>query len=204
MIQIRYADLPEGLHVQPVARARRTIIYLRHGLTPAQRRASLRRARQSARMGYGPELPWAQVMLALAASRARTTLRDAMAAIRWHPVGALLLVTALMTMVVCYAMMVPVSVRIIPAPELEADPPLLNPNPVSGPVAPGDLIRLSHSPAPAVGVVNPAGLRSSPAHGPSPQGSSPGPSSSASSPSSLPPSPAPALCIRVGPLGICV
>ena len=57
MITIRYADLPEGLHARAEARGRRTVIYLRPGLTAEQRRLSLRRARQSARMGYGPRLP---------------------------------------------------------------------------------------------------------------------------------------------------
>ena len=66
MITIRYADLPEGLHAQAEAHGRRTVIYLRPGLTAEQRRLSLRRARQSARMGYGPRLPGPAVALAVA------------------------------------------------------------------------------------------------------------------------------------------
>ena len=57
MIKIRYADLPGGLHVRVEARGKDTIIYLLPGLTVAQRRAALRRARSSARMGHGPRLP---------------------------------------------------------------------------------------------------------------------------------------------------
>src|SRR5581483_11873003 len=91
LITIRYANLPEGSHAQAVARGKRTVIYLRPGLTPEQRRDSLRRARQSARMGHGPRLPASGVALALAGDTVRVTLRNLAAAVRGHPLGSLLL-----------------------------------------------------------------------------------------------------------------
>lgn len=103
MISIRYADLPEGLHAQAAMSGRRTIIYLRPGLTPQQRRHSLRRARQSARMGHGPRLPAAMVALAVAGDIAAGTLRNVGAAVRSHVLGALLLVAGTAGAVVCYA-----------------------------------------------------------------------------------------------------
>jgi hypothetical protein len=86
MVKIRYSDLPVGLHVSVVARARGTVIYLLPGLTAAQRRAALARARSGARMGQGPALPPLSLAVAIAADRTRTTLRNGAAAMRAHPV----------------------------------------------------------------------------------------------------------------------
>lgn len=85
MIKIRYADLPGGLHIRAVARGKDTIIYLLPGLTTVQRRAALRRARSSARMGHGPDLPGAGVAGAVMADGVRTTLRNVAGAMRIHP-----------------------------------------------------------------------------------------------------------------------
>jgi hypothetical protein len=86
MIKIRYAELPAGLHVTAEGDRRGTVVYLLPGLTPAQRRAALRRIRSSARMGQGPTLPAPAMAAAIAADRARTTARTCAAAMRGHPV----------------------------------------------------------------------------------------------------------------------
>ena len=80
-----------GLTRQAEAHGRRTVIYLRPGLTAEQRRLSLRRARQSARMGYGPRLPGPGVALAVARHVSAGTLRNLGAAVRRHPIGFTLL-----------------------------------------------------------------------------------------------------------------
>ena len=85
MIKIRYAELPTGLHVRAEVEGKSTVIYLLPGLTPVQRRDALARARSSARLGYGPELPWSGVAAAVAVDRIHTTLRNGLAALRAHP-----------------------------------------------------------------------------------------------------------------------
>jgi hypothetical protein len=116
MITIRYADLPEGLHARAESRGRRTIIYLRPGLTPEQRRESLRRARQSGRMGHGPRLPASGVAFAVARLTCRTTVRNAAAAGRRHPLTSALLLAVLSAAVVCYLLFVTVSIRFVVSP----------------------------------------------------------------------------------------
>jgi hypothetical protein len=103
MVKIRYADLPGGLHARAETRGRHAIIYLRPGLTPAQRREGLRRARQSARMGYGPRLPAADVEVALAVDRIRITVRNATAAVCQHPASSALLAGLFSAAVACRA-----------------------------------------------------------------------------------------------------
>jgi hypothetical protein len=116
MITIRYADLPEGLHARAESRGRRTIIYLRPGLTPEQRRESLRRARQSGRMGHGPRLSASGVAFAVARLTCRTTVRNAAAAGRRHPLTSVLLLAVLSAAVVCYLLFVTVSIRFLVSP----------------------------------------------------------------------------------------
>lgn len=116
MITIRYADLPEGTHTQAVACGKRTVIYLRPGLTPEQRRLGLRRARQSGRMGHGPRLPAAGVALAVAGDAVRGTLRRLAAAVRGHPLGSLLVAAGLAGAVLSYVLLVTVSIRFIGPP----------------------------------------------------------------------------------------
>jgi hypothetical protein len=106
MIIIRYDDLPEGLHADARSDGRRTVIYLRRGLTPEQRRLSLRRARQSARMGYGPKLSATGVALAVASDTTRGTLRNLTAAVRIHPVAAVLFTAALGMLLAAYPLLV--------------------------------------------------------------------------------------------------
>jgi hypothetical protein len=116
MITIRYADLPEGSHVQAVACGKRTVIYLRPGLTPEQRRHGLRRARQSGRMGHGPRLPATGVALAVAGDAVTGTLRKVAAAVRGHPLGSLMLAAGMAGTVLCYVLLVTVSIRFIGPP----------------------------------------------------------------------------------------
>jgi hypothetical protein len=107
MITIRYADLPEGLHAQAERRGRRTVIYLRPGLTADERRRGLRRARQSARMGYGPRLPAVGVAQAVARNVIRDTAGNLGAALRRHPLGFMALAVGLAAVVACYTLFLP-------------------------------------------------------------------------------------------------
>lgn len=130
MITIRYADLPEGLYAQAEMRGKRTIIYLRPGLTPEQRRRSLRRAMQSARMGHGPRLPAALVAVAVAGDVIAGTLRNAVAAVRTHVLGFVLLAAGTIAAVVGFTLFVMVSVRLM-LPPGGGTPALPKPHPVT-------------------------------------------------------------------------
>lgn len=68
----------------------RTIVWLRPGLTGAQRKAALRRLRQEASRGHGPSLPLPQLTVALGLDRVRSGYRNATSVIRLHPAGSLL------------------------------------------------------------------------------------------------------------------
>jgi hypothetical protein len=85
VIKIRYAELPTGLHIQTLTQGRDTVLYLLPGLTPGQRRAAIRRAQSNARVGHGPPLPPAGIVLALTLDRIRTTLGNGLGAMRMHP-----------------------------------------------------------------------------------------------------------------------
>jgi hypothetical protein len=86
MMKIRYLDLPSGLHVSATKHGRRTIIYLKPGLTPAERHAAFTRVRSSGRMGHGPELHPFGMAVAISADWIRATTRNGLAALRSHPV----------------------------------------------------------------------------------------------------------------------
>jgi hypothetical protein len=105
VIKIRYADLPGGLHARAEACGKDTIIYLLPGLTDAQRRAALHRARSSARIGHGPPLPAAGVARAVAADRVRTTLGNALAALRVHLGVSVPLVVIVVSAAIAYALL---------------------------------------------------------------------------------------------------
>ena len=78
-------------------------ISLLPGLTSRQRRAVIRRLRQEASRGCGPELPPAQLLIALFLDRVRGALRLAAGAVRLHPGTTLLpaaFVAAVMTLFV--------------------------------------------------------------------------------------------------------
>lgn len=106
MIRIRYLDLSAGMHGRAWSAGRTTTVYLRPGLTGAQRSGALRRLRQESRRGCGPRLPTGQLAVALGADWVRTAAARLIAILRLHPavalvpalllgvVAALLLVTA--------------------------------------------------------------------------------------------------------------
>jgi hypothetical protein len=73
-------------------------IYLLPGLTGGQRRAVIRRLRQEASRGCGPELPLPQLVIALLLDRVRGALGLAAAALRLHP-GTTLLPAAFVAVV---------------------------------------------------------------------------------------------------------
>jgi hypothetical protein len=212
MITIRYAALPEGFHAQAEAHGRRTVIYLRPGLTAEQRRLSLRRARQSARMGYGPRLPGPGVALAVARHVAGGTLRNLAAAVRGHPIGFLLLSASLAALATCYAYFVTVSVRLVldppqapPGRYLPARLPPAAVAPRRGPVtrpgpaapAPGHAGRAR----PGTPRDSPAGHRLTPGPGPAAR---PSPSAVPAATPAPPASPSPGTCVTVGPVRVCV
>jgi len=213
MITIRYTDLPEGLHAQAERQGRRTVIYLRPGLTAEQRRLGLRRARQSARMGYGPRLPAAGVVQAVARDSIRGTLGTMGAVLRRHPLGSILLAAGLAAVLSSYALFVTGSIRLVlhtsPGHAGSAGPypavahPRANPGPGGYPApAPPGSSWPSPAPASSRGNGPAAGTLATPP-GPAPSDTAslaPGPSSSAPSAS---PSPR-ELCLIIGPLGVCV
>jgi len=89
VIRIRYRDMSAGLHGKAVRTGSCTTVYLRPGLTEAQRAAVLRRLRQEASRGCGPRLPSGQLAAAAAADRARSAVRQVLAVIRLHPATTL-------------------------------------------------------------------------------------------------------------------
>jgi hypothetical protein len=86
MVKIRYSELPSGLHVSAIRHGRRAVIYLKPGLTPAERHAALIRVRSSGRMGHGPQLHPFGLAVAIGTDWVRTTTRNGLAAVRGHPV----------------------------------------------------------------------------------------------------------------------
>jgi hypothetical protein len=65
-------------------------VYLLPGMTRRQRNAVLRRLRMEASRGYGPALPLAELVFALAVDRVRTGLRITVGVVRLHPSRTLL------------------------------------------------------------------------------------------------------------------
>jgi hypothetical protein len=110
VIRIRYQDLSAGMHGKAERSGDRTTVYLRPGLTAAQRSAVLRRLRQEARRDCGPSLPYAQLAIALTADRARSAAGQLFAILRLHP-GAIL-APALVLGVVAGLLMI----AVVPAP----------------------------------------------------------------------------------------
>jgi hypothetical protein len=192
MITIRYADLPEGLHARAEAHGRRTVIYLRPGLTAEQRRLSLRRARQSARMGYGPRLPGPGVAPAMARHVSAGTLLNLGAAVRRHPIVFMLLSAGFAGLVLSYALFVTVSVRL-----------MLDPVPVH-------TVARSPLPAPRPTHAHHGTPRVAAAHdrrAPGPGRTTQAPPPSAAVTPSPAPSPSPSrrsVCVTVGPVGVCL
>ena len=220
MITIRYADLPEGLHARAEAHGRRTVIYLRPGLTAEQRRLSLRRARHSARMGYGPRLPGPGVALAVSRHVSAGTLRNLGAAVRRHPIGFMLLSAGFAGLMLFYALFVTVSVRLIldpgqgPAAVRGSLPAWVVPATTApregGAARPGQAVPVPRHPNGHQGTLRVADEHHrAPGPGPTAQ-APPAPSPTASPvPSPRPTSPSPpplrpSVCVTVGPVGVCL
>ncbi len=233
MIKIRYADLPEGSHVEVRSDGVKTVIYLTNALSPEQRRAALGKARQAARVGRSAPLPLAQLALALFMDKIRTTFRAAIAAARVHPVGFAVPAAIIVTAVVLYTFVTSVTIHIGHPPQADGRGPgggsgLRGSSPTS-PASP------SGSPQPGASASYAAGGQSGSRSGTSPGRSghqvppsrvaasapgapNPGPSSSPGPVSSESPSPNPSpsptstsggggssgTCLQVGPLGVCL
>lgn len=96
MIRVRYQDSSSGSHRRTglygtAERCPRGVtIYLVPGLTGRQRQAVIRRLRQEASRGCGPELPLPGLLAALAADRVRVAVKLTAAAVRLHPAAMLL------------------------------------------------------------------------------------------------------------------
>ena len=96
MIRICYEDFSagthdgNGLHGRTERGARGVKIYLRPGLSTAERRVALRRLRQEASRGLGPPLPLPLLVLALGLDRVCTAAKIARAIVRLHPAVSLL------------------------------------------------------------------------------------------------------------------
>jgi hypothetical protein len=125
MIRVRYChprDLSPGLNARVACHGRGTTIYLVPGLTADERRAVLRRLRQTARMGSGPELPAAQLVRALLADRIRTAAGRASAIFRLHPAGSALPVLLLSAGVIVFLALSAVSSRVLPQQDAGPSP----------------------------------------------------------------------------------
>jgi hypothetical protein len=214
VIRIRYADLPEGSHVDVKSEGRTTVIYLLPALSRAQRRAALTKARQAALVGRSPRLPLVPFTLAICADRTKITLRAAASAARVHPVGFAVPSAILITAVVLYTFVSSVTIHLAPPPQAAgrgARPPV-----VSGSQGAPGSAQPSHKGTGSGGTVgtSPAGPAGgsgqnepAPSARPSPQPSSPvtsppgpGPTSSPS-PTNPAPSPSPT---GGGGSGLCV
>ena len=96
MIRVRYQDISSGSHhgTGLYGTAKRcpqgVTIYLVPGLTARQRKAVIRRLRQEASRGCGPELPLPTLLVALAADRVRVAVTLTTTAVRLHPATTLL------------------------------------------------------------------------------------------------------------------
>jgi hypothetical protein len=119
VIKIRYRDpdeLSPGLHAAAVPQGRNTIVFLLPGLTAAERRAALRRLRLSARMGYCPPLPPAQLALALVADRIRTTVGQLGTLVRSHPAGSTVPVMVISAGAIAFLALSAVSIQVLHLP----------------------------------------------------------------------------------------
>jgi hypothetical protein len=121
MVKIRYAELPAGLHVATEAGDRCTIVYLKPGLTRAQRKDAMTVARRTARFGHGPSLPTLDMAFALAADRTRTSTRIVTSAMRKHPL-LLLPVVALITGIIAAGVLASSVMVTAPPPHVSSPP----------------------------------------------------------------------------------
>jgi hypothetical protein len=121
VIHVRRRDFVSGSHdvtgLQGIAERlpRGVTIYLLPGLTGRQRRAVIRRLRQEASRGCGPELPLLQLVIALLLDRVRGAIGLSAGAVRWHP-GVTLLPVAFAAAVMALFVLSSAGVAPGPAP----------------------------------------------------------------------------------------
>jgi hypothetical protein len=119
VIRVRRRDFVSGSHnvtgFQGIAERfpRGVTIYLLPGLTSRQRRAVIRRLRQEASRGCGPELPLPQLVIALFLDRVRGAIGLALAAVRFHP-GVTLLPAAFVAAVMTLFVLASAGVEAVP------------------------------------------------------------------------------------------
>src|ERR1700735_4237143 len=119
VIRVRRRDFVSGSHnvagFQGIAERlpRGVTIYLLPGLTGRQRRAVIRRLRQEASRGCGPELPVPQCVTALALDRGGGAIGLALAAARFHP-GVTLLPAAFVAAVMTLFVLASAGVEAVP------------------------------------------------------------------------------------------
>jgi hypothetical protein len=116
VIKIRYRDADElapGLHAAAEQYGRETTVFFVPGLTTAERRAALRRLRLSARMGYCPPLPVAQLALALMVDRIRTTVGQVGTLVRSHPAGSTVPVMVISAGAIAFLALSAVSIQVL-------------------------------------------------------------------------------------------
>ena len=95
VIRVRYQDISyrshhgTGLYGTAQRCPQGVTIYLVPRLTAGQRKAVIRRLRQEASRGCGPELPLPELIVALGADRVRVAVKLTAAAVRLHPATTL-------------------------------------------------------------------------------------------------------------------
>jgi hypothetical protein len=234
MVKIRYSELPSGLHVSAAKHGRRTVIYLKPGLTPAERHAALIRVRSSGRMGHGPQLPALGMAAAIGSDWLRTTSRNGAKALRSHPVLLLPPLILLVSTAIVFILMSFVTLTIGPRQPSAVGPlpslgtsasqgagvPERSPNSPAGRQAdppgssPGDNDgHGGHSPASGSTPSASPSTIAAPTPQPSDTGGQepvPTPTVSGSPISDPSPSPSPSSssssgsCVQIGPLGLCI
>ena len=232
MIKIRYAELPTGLHIQALAQGHDTVLYLLPGLTAAERRSAIRRARSSARVGHGPPLPAAGMAIALMLDGVRTTLGNGMSAMRMHPSFFVPAVVVIASVAAAYLLLASVTIQFRHPEASGTRPGVIGAEPGLSPAAsPGAVRHPASAPGPSGGPQPSSGAGGSGGNTPSPhptptvsaspspsitpEPTSPpppsGPTPTPSPPSGGSPSPTPApspsptrLCLIFGPLGVCL
>jgi hypothetical protein len=234
VVKIRYSDLPSGLHVSVERRGRSTIIYLLPGLTADQRHAALSRVRSSGRVGQGPRFPAISMALAVAEDRLRMTVRNGAAAMRGHPILLLPPLILLVSAAIVFVLMSFVTLTVRPPAAAGPDPSEVfhgaglahrhghasRPAGTTGALGPAPGSPTPGQPSPSAtpsGSSSPSDPTSSappdppPSSSPTPTISSSGPDPSPTASASPSPSPSPTpdpsssgVCLKLGPLGLCV
>jgi hypothetical protein len=227
VIKIRYSDQPAGMHASAEREGTNTVLSLRPGLSPEERRNAIDRLRSSARVGHGPGLPVIPLALALTADRIRLTLRNTVAAARLHPTGFAIPVILIATGAILYGLLVtvtihfgppavptiaqaPLSIATRPVSTGESGPPSASPSAgraIDPPAVHMPLAEIAQDPRAGHGVSTPpgptVGSKPSPSATPNPGGSVP-PTSPPPPSSSPSPSPSPTSSHGHGGSGLCL